>query len=49
MQYYSIQPERLWAAIAVAAALGIFCFLLVVIVERWALRNYRPNEPGAAA
>jgi len=49
MQYYSIQPERLWAAIAVAAALGIFCFVLVVIVERWALRNYRPTEPGAAA
>jgi len=49
MQYYSIQPERLWAAIAISALLGIGCFVLVVIAERWALRNYRPTEPGAAA
>ena len=49
MQYYSIQPERLWAAIAVSALLGIGCFMLVVIAERWTLRNYRPTEPGAAA
>ncbi len=49
MQYYSIQPERLWAAIAVAAALGIACFVFVVLVERWALRDYRPTEPGADA
>ncbi len=48
MQYYSIQPERLWAAIAVAAGLGIVCFLLVVLAERWALRSYRPTEPGVA-
>jgi NitT/TauT family transport system permease protein len=49
MQYNSIQPERLWASIIVAAVLGIGCFVLVVIAERWALRNYRPNEPGASA
>ena len=49
MQYYSIQPERLWAAIAVSALLGIGCFMLVVLAEHWTLRNYRPNEPGASA
>jgi NitT/TauT family transport system permease protein len=48
MQYYSIQPGTLWAAIIVASLLGIGCFLLVVIVERWVLRNYRPSEPGAS-
>lgn len=48
MQYYSIQPERLWAAISVSAGLGILCFLLVVLAERWALRSYRPAEPGVA-
>ncbi len=47
MQYYSIQPERLWAAIIVSAALGIVCFVLVVVAERWALRGYRPTESGA--
>jgi len=46
MQYYSIQPERLWAAIAISALLGIGCFMLVVVAERWTLRNYRPTEPG---
>ncbi|MBI2777591.1 MAG: ABC transporter permease [Chloroflexi bacterium] len=50
MQYYSIQPGRLWATIIVASLLGIGCFLLVVLAERRALRNYRPaTEPGAAA
>jgi len=44
MQYYSIQPGRLWAAILVSAGLGIGCFLLVVVAERRALRNYRPTE-----
>jgi NitT/TauT family transport system permease protein len=47
MQYYSIQPERLWAAIAVAALLGIGCFVMVVIAEQWFLRGYRPSA-GAA-
>jgi NitT/TauT family transport system permease protein len=49
MQYYTLEPGQLWAAIIVSAALGIFCFLLVVVAERWALRDYRPNETGAAA
>lgn len=49
MQYYSIQPERLWAAIAASAVLGIGCFMLVVLAERWTLRNYPPTEPGASA
>jgi NitT/TauT family transport system permease protein len=46
MQYYSIQPERLWAAIAISALLGIGCFMLVVVAERWTLRNYRPTGAG---
>ena len=49
MQYYSINPGRLWAAILVTAAVGIGAFLLVVVVERWALRSYRPVDLGAAA
>lgn len=49
MQYYSIQPERLWAAIAISAVLGIFCFMLVVLAERWTLRNYRPSDAGGNA
>jgi NitT/TauT family transport system permease protein len=49
MQYYSIQPERLWAAIAISAHRGIGCFMLVVLAEHWALRNYRPTGPGASA
>ena len=48
MQYYSIQPERLWAAIAMAAALGIFCFALVVVAEHRVLRDYRPSGAGSA-
>lgn len=48
MQYYSINPGRLWAAILVSAALGIGAFLLVLAVERWALRSYRPIEEGRA-
>ncbi|HUG29754.1 MAG TPA: ABC transporter permease subunit [Candidatus Limnocylindria bacterium] len=49
MQYYSINPGRLWAAILVTAAVGIGAFLLVVVVERRALRSYRPVDLGAAA
>ena len=46
-QYYTIAPERLWAAFLCAAAVGIICFLLVVVVERIALRGYRPpSEPA---
>jgi NitT/TauT family transport system permease protein len=49
MQYYSIQPGALWAAIVAAALIGIGAFLLVVLAERRFLRNYRPTEPGAPA
>lgn len=48
MQYYSINPGRLWAAILVSAALGIGAFLVVLAAERWALRTYRPVEEGRA-
>jgi NitT/TauT family transport system permease protein len=48
MQYYSINPGRLWAAILVSAALGIGAFLGVLAAERWALRTYRPVEEGRA-
>lgn len=43
-QYYTIAPERLWAALLYAAAAGIVAFLLVVAAERFALRGYRPSE-----
>ncbi len=46
-QYYTINPERLWAALLFAAAAGIFAFLLVVAAERFALRGYRPSEEPA--
>lgn len=49
MQYYSINPGRLWAAILVTAVVGIGVFLMVVIVEQRALRGYRPIDLGAAA
>lgn len=44
MQYYSIQPGALWAAIVACALLGIATFVAVVIVERRMLRDYRPTE-----
>lgn len=46
-QYYTIAPERLWAALLFAAAAGIVAFLLVVAAERIALRGYRPSEEPA--
>jgi NitT/TauT family transport system permease protein len=46
-QYYTIAPERLWAALLFAAAAGIVAFLLVVAAERFALRGYRPSEEPA--
>lgn len=49
MQYYSISPGRLWAAILITAIAGIGAFLLVIAVERRALRGYRPTELGAGA
>lgn len=49
MQYYTLGPGYLWAAIVVASALGIGAFLLVTLVERWVLRDARPPDPGAEA
>jgi NitT/TauT family transport system permease protein len=46
-QYYTIAPERLYAALLYAAAAGIVAFLLVVAAERFALRGYRPSEEPA--
>jgi NitT/TauT family transport system permease protein len=38
-QYYITGPERLWAAITVAAAVGILFFMAVTLAERIVLRN----------
>lgn len=46
-QFYTIAPERLWAALIFAAAVGIVAFMMVVVVERIALRGYRPTEERA--
>lgn len=43
MQYYSIQPGRLWATIIVASLVGMGSFVIVAVAERQALRNYRPT------
>jgi hypothetical protein len=32
MQYYTLQPAKLWAAIVVAAGFGIGAFVLVTLV-----------------
>jgi NitT/TauT family transport system permease protein len=43
-QYYATGPEKLWAAIFVAALLGIFFFLLVTLLERLLLpKSMRTN------
>jgi NitT/TauT family transport system permease protein len=47
MQYYTLGPSYLWAAIVVASALGIGAFILVTLVERRVLRDARPPELGA--
>jgi len=46
-QYYTIAPERLWAALIFAAGVGILAFILVVAAERIVLRGYRPSEERA--
>ena len=43
-QQYSTGPEKLWGTILVSSLLGIAFFLLIVVAERYALRN----RPGAA-
>jgi NitT/TauT family transport system permease protein len=42
-QYYSIEPQELWATNVVAAALGIVFFLLVVGAERLVVRRAPEN------
>jgi NitT/TauT family transport system permease protein len=41
-QYYITGPEKLWAAIAGTAVLGILFFVLILVVEKIVLRN-RPR------
>ena len=43
-QQYISGPEKLWATILVSSMLGIAFFVVIVIAERYALRN----RPGAA-
>ena len=38
-QYYSLEPQNLWATNIVAAALGIAFFLLVVLAEKLVVRR----------
>lgn len=38
-QYYITGPQRLWAAITMAALVGIAFYLVIALVERLALRN----------
>jgi NitT/TauT family transport system permease protein len=38
-QYYSLQPENLWATNVIAAALGIAFFLAVVVAEKLVVRR----------
>ena len=47
MQYYTLSPQDLWAAVIVAAGLGVLAFLAVVAAERVTLRNQRPAEGPA--
>jgi NitT/TauT family transport system permease protein len=41
-QYYTLQPQNLWATNVVAACLGIFFFVTVAVVEKLVVR--RPPE-----
>jgi NitT/TauT family transport system permease protein len=47
MQYYTLSPGDLWAAVLVAAALGFLAFLAVLAAERLTLRNQRPVETAS--
>jgi NitT/TauT family transport system permease protein len=42
-QYYSIEPQELWATNVIAAALGIAFFVVVVIAERLVVRRAPEN------
>jgi NitT/TauT family transport system permease protein len=45
-QYYTFRPTNLWAAILVAALLGMVFYFLIVEVERLAVRGQQPIAPG---
>jgi NitT/TauT family transport system permease protein len=49
MQYYSLNAEYLWAAIAISSVLGIGVYLLVVGVESFVLRHERRPDPMGAS
>jgi NitT/TauT family transport system permease protein len=42
-QYYSIEPQELWATNIVAALLGIVFFVTVVLVEKVVVRRAPEN------
>ena len=42
-QYYSLEPQDLWATNIVAAALGILFFLIVVLAEKLVVRRAPEN------
>jgi NitT/TauT family transport system permease protein len=42
-QYYSIEPQELWATNIVAAAVGIFFFVIVVAAEKLVVRRAPEN------
>jgi NitT/TauT family transport system permease protein len=48
MQYYSLNAEYLWAAIAISSVLGIGVYLLVAGVEAFVLRHERRPDAVAA-
>ena len=47
-QYYSIEPQELWATNIVAALLGIVFFLVVVLAEKLVVRR-APENVGMSA
>jgi ABC-type nitrate/sulfonate/bicarbonate transport system permease component len=48
-QYYTFRPTNLWAAILVAALLGMVFYFLIVQVERLVVRGQQPIAPGDSA
>jgi NitT/TauT family transport system permease protein len=48
-QYYTFRPTNLWAAILVAALLGIVFYIVIVGAERVVLRGQRAVEDGEPA
>jgi NitT/TauT family transport system permease protein len=48
-QYYTFRPTNLWAAILVAALLGMAFYFLIVEVERLVVRGQQPSAHGDSA